>query len=239
MPSWLRPDPGQIWNNTLAAIPGALLVLIATAAVTVIWEAIEPLPRWALIPLSLLIVSLILFSANQIAGIRERSRGPRTSEPKAASSGAENWLKEVAKWDVAHLGESVVVYDQQVDLSQLHLSEPYIDFTFWLHNGAVFPIVVESNVDGHISFLGQPYNREPELTRPRGVRVPHGERTRIELRQWMFPDSARYLLEQRPSGSTFDFEFGSVNIWIHGDEQRAGPHQRQRLALRKVTCVMP
>jgi hypothetical protein len=155
--------------------------------------------------------------ASQLAELklRESSNQAFLTKWSERISVAENQLRAVGRWVLVESCSVEASADRNLDTE----AEPFIEFTIAVFNGCIFPIILEEQTEGHVTYLTdneakpfRPLEYEPKAT---GSYVAPGCSGIFKLRQRLHRDDARYLAEDLEARKLLcRFFFGNLKIFI-------------------------
>ncbi len=159
------------------------------------------------------VCTLAIIVAVPLLVIKGSWRTKRTGTPPK-SQASPGWLEEIAEQDRNQLRSRVFVIDKSFAM-EFDRANPYITFSFSIINASVFTIELVS-IDGHMRTVGEIMKDAPEFVGSVGVgsRIERLANTILEVRQFLLPGAVERIKEQRPPGSTINFNFNQVGIWV-------------------------
>ncbi|MBI3973644.1 MAG: hypothetical protein HY332_20405 [Chloroflexi bacterium] len=157
---------------------------------------------------------------------------------------ADDWLVSITAADRNQLSAVVYAFSTGVNLDNLNITSPFIDFIFDVVNGSVFTVLVANQVAGHVIAPSGLLKDVPELgdalddesTR----RIPHAEKRQVRLRQWLQRMEADAIITKHTPHALVTFNLTNVVVRVKAENHPAGKAVgKHKLHLESVTTRMP
>ncbi|MDX6443126.1 MAG: hypothetical protein QOH71_200 [Blastocatellia bacterium] len=147
----------------------------------------------------------------------------------------QKWLVELAERDRDFIGDGVAITECVLRLN-LECRNPYAEFTFLFFNGSVFPISIETELDGFIAFCDNHEIRELK-DRPSDLRsksfIDEGKRyakgAEFTIRQALNPGEVEFISAGGSRNGYFLFD--NLDIMVGGYSEELGEIRHSRLLM--------
>jgi hypothetical protein len=109
---------------------------------------------------------------------------------------AHNWLYEIAKNDREKIRELVVVENCKPTNFNMECNDaPFIEFSFQVFNASVYPVIINPEVKGRISYreANYPLSGDLRLEESEPFTIEHGQRVIFKLRQVLIPHECELI----------------------------------------------
>ena len=139
--------------------------------------------------------------------------------------------------DLAHVDTRVIVYAVMTGTAIREQEKPFIEFTFSIFNGCVFPVRIDTRAEGRVKGNAIPLDLIPDVLNTAGYDDPvqHGHVHILKMRQYLTDQEANQLCAARKEAwEDVQFDFTSLTVWIH-PELPGG--KRKRLALYSPVLI--
>ena len=176
----------------------------------------------------LFIIAGVLNAAPLLRRLIRRQGTEDQTKPDSLLLPEKTWADVMADDDAAKIQERVCQISQRKEFHFDPISDPYIDIITELFNGSVFDLVSVGETSGHGVYAGSQLAADPRVlssVEPMMVRIKHGERVILTVRQFLSSGVADTMVANLNRGVVADFEGVSVSFKMRSP---TGPSQTYR-----------
>lgn len=128
----------------------------------------------------------------------------------------DKWLHDIAESDKKNLQNAVLVEDCEINY-QLSDQVPTIEFTFYIFNGSVYTIIIDSSIKGEVGWRKKPLSGETKMLGTPPKNIPQKSREKFTVCQWVNREEADSISKANWPATDY-FYFSNLKIGIRGGD---------------------
>lgn len=126
----------------------------------------------------------------------------------------DTWLHNIAESEKNNLRGAVLVTDCEINY-RLSNQVKTIEFTFYIFNGSVYTITIDSLIEGEVGFRKEPLSGSAKMVGAPPRNIPQKSIEKFTICQWVNPEEAASIINADSPNADY-FYFNNLKIGIRG-----------------------